>query len=167
VIGLRRSARFLRYFIMNELLKSAIIAGTFTLFVCIVFVVTYWAFRGFLPGSKVVEMPLPAPNDLDGKTATFKLFHVKWCPHSREAFDKVQELKSVVEQFTFGGKRVKIQDIDCELDKGECSLYKVDAYPTYKLETSVKMFEYLGPSDLQTYQTFLESALGKKQPINA
>lgn len=152
---------------MNELLKSGLIAGSFTLFVCIVFIVTYWAFRGFLPGSKVIEMPLPAPNELDGKTSTFKLFYVQWCPYSREAVDKFNSLKDVVSDYTYGGKRVKLELVDCEIHKDDCALYKVDAYPTYKLETSIKMFEYVGPADIETYQTFLVSALGAKQPINA
>lgn len=160
------NARFPRYFTMNELLKSGLIAAAFTLLVCVIFVITYWAFRGFLPGSKVVEMPLPAPNDLDGVTAKFKLFYVGWCPYSKEAFDVMEQLKGVVEQHTYGGKHVKIEFIDCETRKDDCSLYKVDAYPTYKLETSVKMYEYVGPSDLQTYRTFLSSALGKEEPIN-
>lgn len=151
---------------MNELLRSGLIAAAFTLFVCIIFVITYWAFRGFLPGSKVIEMALPAPNELDGKTAVFKLFHVTWCPHSKEAFDMFESFKSDVEQYTYGGKRVKLEFIDCDIQKSECSLYKIDAYPTYKLETSIKLFEYIGPADIQTYHTFLTSALGTKEPIN-
>ncbi len=150
---------------MNELLKSALIAGSFTLFVCVVFVVTYWAFRGFLPGSKVVEMPLPAPNDLDGVTAKFKLFFVKWCPYSREALDVMESFKGIVEQHTYGGKHVVLEFINCETNKSECSLFKIDAYPTYKLETSIKMFEYIGPSSIVAYDEFLVSALGKKEPI--
>lgn len=164
---MKRNVRFPRYCTMNELLKTALIAGSFTIFVSVVFVVTYWAFRGFLPGSRVVEMPLPAPNALDGKTATFKLFYVRWCPYSREALDKFDSFKDVVSDYTYGGKRVKLELIDCEVHKDDCALYKVDAYPTYKLETSVKMFEYIGPSDIETYQTFLAAALGKKEPINA
>ncbi len=151
---------------MNELLQSALIAAAFTLFLCVIFVVTYWAFRGFLPGSKVIELPLPAPNELDGKTATFKLFYVSWCPHSKEAFTLFESFKDIVSQFTYGGKRVKLEFINCETHKDDCSLYKVDAYPTYKLETSIKMFEYIGPADIETYQTFLTSALGTKEPIN-
>jgi hypothetical protein len=151
---------------MNELVKSGLIAGSFTLFVCILFIVVYWAFRGFLPGSKVVEMPLPAPNDLDGVTAKFKLFYVKWCPYSQEAYEKFESFKSVVEQSTYGSKHVKLEFVDCEAQKDECSLFKIDAYPTYKLETSIKMFEYVGPADIQTYETFLVAALGKKEPIN-
>lgn len=160
------NARFPRYFTMNELLQSGLIAGGFTLLMCVVFVMTYWAFRGFLPGSKVVEMPLPAPNELDGNTAKFKLFYVSWCPYSSEAFDKFESFKDVVSQFTYGGKHVKLELVDCERNKDDCSLYKIEAYPTYKLETSIKMFEYIGPSDIQTYHTFLTSALGTKEPIN-
>lgn len=150
---------------MNELLQSGLIAAAFTIFVCVVFVVTYWAFRGFLPGSKVVEMPLPAPNELDGVTAKFKLFHVTWCPYSKEAFEAMENFRGVAEQHTYGGKHVVLDFIDCDKKKSECSLFKIDAYPTYKLETSIKMFEYIGPPTLVAYDEFLVSALGKKEPI--
>ena len=164
---MNHNARFPKYFTMNELVSSGLIAASFTLLLCVIFVVVYWAFRGFLPGSKVIEMPLPAPNDLDGVTAKFKLFYVRWCPYSREALDKFEMFKDVVSQFTYGGKHVKLELIDCETHKDDCTLFKIEAYPTYKLETSVKMFEYIGPADIETYQTFLVAALGDKEPINS
>ncbi len=162
---MKRSARFPKYFTMNELLKSGLITALFTIVVLVVFVVAYWAFRGFLPGSKVVEQPLPTPNDIDGTTAHFKLYGVKWCPYSAEAKEKMQSFEGIVNQNTYGGKHVVIEFIDCESQKDECSLYKIVAYPTYKLVTSIKMFEYMGPPSTETYRTFLVSALGKEEPI--
>jgi len=150
---------------MNDLLKSALLAAGFTLGAFILFVLLYWAFRGFLPGSRVVEQPLVAPTDLDGKTAKFKLFHVKWCPYSKDAVDKMKEFEGLLSQYTYGGKRVVVEYIDCEVLKDDCALYKIDAYPTYKLETSIKMFEYVGPASTDAYTVFLESALGKEAPV--
>ncbi len=151
---------------MNELLKSGLIAAGFTLFLFLLFIISYWAFRGFLPGSRVVEQPLVAPNDLDGTTSKFKLYHVKWCPYSKEAVEALESFRGEVEQNTFGGKHVVIEFVDCEVHKDECNLYKIDSYPTYKLETSIKMYEYIGPSDIRAYREFLVSALGKEEPIN-
>jgi hypothetical protein len=149
---------------MNDLIKSGLLAAGWTVALFTVFVVVYWAFRGFLPGSRVVEQPLVAPNDLDTKTAKFKLFYVNWCPHSKEALEKITEFEGLLSQFRYGGKRVVIEKIDCETNKDECALYNVDAYPTYKLETNSKMYEYVGPASVQTYVAFLTSALGKETP---
>jgi hypothetical protein len=150
---------------MNDLLRSGLIAGGFTLFLVLLFIISYWAFRGFLPGSKVVEQPLPSPNDIDGSTAIFKLFYVDWCPYSKEAFDKMEEFKKIVDNYTYGGKHVKIEFMNCETHKDECALYKIEAYPTYKLETTVNMYEYIGPASIPTYRTFLTDALGAEESI--
>jgi hypothetical protein len=149
---------------MNELLYSGLVSAGFTLAILFAFVVLYWAFRGFLPGSRVVELPLVAPNGMDTNSATFKIFHVKWCPYSREAVEKVKQLQAFIDEngYKYGGKTIKIEYVDCESKKSECSTYSVEAYPTYKLETSAKMYEYLGPPDLSTYRTFFVSALGKE-----
>ena len=150
---------------MNDLLKSGLLAAGWTFLLFVVFVFVYWAFRGFLPGSRVVEQPLVAPNELDTKTAKFKFFYVNWCPYSKEALEKMKELEGLLSQNTYGGKHVVIEFIDCENRKDDCALYKVDAYPTYKLETNSKMFEYVGPANIQTYITFLKSELGKEVPV--
>jgi len=147
---------------MNELLRSGLTAAGITVGLVAVFLVAYWAFRGFLPGSRVIEQPLVAPSDLDGSTARFRFFYVNWCPYSREALEKIKDLESLLAQLSYGGKRVVVELIDCETQKDECALYKVDAYPTYKLETSVKMFEYVGPASIAAYRAFLVSALGKE-----
>lgn len=151
---------------MNELLKSALISGLLTLVLCILFVIFYWAFRGFLPGSRVVEQPLVTPSSLDGNTSIFKLFYVGWCPYSKDALNKMKDFEGILSQNTYGGKRVQAEFIDCDVHKDDCALYNIDAYPTYKLETSVKMFEYIGPASLEAYRVFLEKAIGKEEPTN-
>ena len=164
--GSNANVIFPNYSTMNDLLSSAAVAGGFTLGVFLLFVVVYWAFRGFLPGSRVVEQELVAPTTLNGTSAKFKLFFVGWCPYSKDAFEKMKEFEGLVSQYTYGGKRVQLEFVDCDVHKDDCALYKVDAYPTYKLETSVKMFEYIGPASTETYRQFLVSALGKEEPAN-
>ena len=151
---------------MTELLRSGIMAGGFTLLLCGIFVVVYWMWRGFPPGSRLIELDLPKPNALDGTTAQFKLFYVKWCPYSSDAKEKMKELQNIVKGYTYGGKRVQIEFTDCEVHKDDCHAYNVEAYPTYKLETSLKMYEYLGPASTRAYRTFLADALGKEVAAN-
>lgn len=150
---------------MNEILQTGLTAAGFTLLLLLIFVVSYWALRGFMPGSRLVEMPLVSPNDLDDNTVRFKLFHVTWCPYSREAVTSFKSFKGFIEEkgYTYGNKSVEIELIDCEDKKNECSLYSVDAYPTYKLETNNKMIEYKGPPNITAYREFLVKAVGKER----
>jgi len=146
---------------MSEFLS----AGLITVVLFVIFIVAYWALRGFLPGSRLVELPLVSPNDLDDNTVRFKLFHVSWCPYSKEALSALTSFKGYIEEkrFTYGKKHIEIEFIDCEDKKNECSLYSVDAYPTYKLETNSKMIEYKGPPNSTAYREFLVQAVGKER----
>lgn len=127
-----------------------------------VFVALYWAVRGFFPGSRLYEQELPGPNDLDAKTVKFHMFYTNWCPHCKNAKPKWASLEQLMknQQYTYGGKSVQLNKVNCETDPGQCSRYGADAYPTFKLETNSKLYEYVGPADVQTWRTFLKTALG-------
>ena len=55
-----------------------------------------------------------------------------------------------------------MEEINAEANKSKSALYKIKAYPTFKLETTQKVFEMKGPITPSTLNTFLETALGKK-----
>jgi thiol-disulfide isomerase/thioredoxin len=132
-----------------------------------VFVGLYWGVRGFLPGSRVYEQDLPGPNDLDKNNAVFRMFYVNWCPHCRDAKPKWDSLGQLFKNqvYTYGGKTVTLEKVNCELEKGKCARYKVNAYPTFKVETDQKVYEYVGPADPTVWRTFLGSALGREQIV--
>ena len=50
-----------------------------------------------------------------------------------------------------------------ESDKGKSALYKIKAYPTFKLETSEKVYEMKGPPSTASFRAFLISALGEEK----
>lgn len=130
-----------------------------------VFVGLFWAVKGFMPGSRLYEQDLPSPNDLDSQTAVFRMFYVNWCPHCKDAKPVWKRMEQLLEnqKVTFGGKTIRMEQVNCELDKGTCSKYRADAYPTFKLETNKKVYEYVGAPDLKLWTTFFTSALGKKE----
>ena len=138
-------------------------AGWFTLLAILIFLSFFWAFRGFPPGSRIVVGELPTENDLLANQATFMFFYTDWCPYSQEALPKAKSLAEVVKGFTYGGKSVTVSLINCENDSDNCRKYGVTAYPTYKLITSSKVYEYSGPARVSTYDEFIVTALGAKQ----
>jgi hypothetical protein len=145
---------------LNEYLTTGLQAGGITLAFIIVFVGFYWAFRGFPPASRLVISDPPVENDLRPDQATFMFFFVKWCPYSQDAMPKVESLRQIVSEFTYGGKDVVVKMINCDADKRECQKYKVDSYPDFKLLTAKKVYEYVGPDSVGVMREFLVSALG-------
>lgn len=152
----------------RETMNTAMMTGVVALVVLGAIVIVFWGVRGFLPGSRLMEQPLPAPNDLDANKAVFKMFFTNWCPHCRNAKPKWASFETLLKNnsFTYGGKTITLEKINCEVDKGQCARYRADAYPTYKLITDKKMYEYIGPPDVTAWRTFLKSALGTETPAS-
>ena len=146
-------------------LSKVLTAGWFTLVALVIFLTFFWAFRGFPPASRIVVGELPTENDLLANQATFMFFYTEWCPYSQEALPKVNSLAEVVKGFTYGGKNVKVSLVNCENDSDTCRKYGVTAYPTYKLITSSKAYEYSGPARVATYEEFIVTALGAKEAL--
>jgi thiol-disulfide isomerase/thioredoxin len=155
-----------RWTLPDGKMSKILTAGWFTLVAIVIFVGFFWAFRGFPPGSRLVVAELPTENDLLANEATFMFFYTEWCPYSQDALPKVKSLSETVQGSTYGGKTVTVKLINCENEKSTCRTYGVSAYPTYKLITASKAYEYSGPPRTSTYEQFLVSALGSKTKSN-
>jgi hypothetical protein len=67
--------------------------------------------------------------------------------------------------YTYGGKTVFMEEINADSDKGKTALYKVTAYPTFKLETTEKLYEMQGRPSSAAFRAFLISALGEEKVV--
>lgn len=147
-----------------EFLLSSLIAAGVTVVALCIFVGIYWIFRGFPPASRMVVeevQEIGIPND----KATLLFFYTKWCPYSKEAMPAIHSLETIIKERTYGGKTVTVEHINCESDT-KCSEHKVDSYPSYKLKTSSKTFEYLGPPKTTVLREFLVDALGPELEVS-
>jgi len=144
---------------MNNL-QTGLTAAGFTFVFLILFVGVYWFFRGFPPASRMVIQDTPVTVSVEPDKAHLLFFYTKWCPYSQEAEPNVRSLDTFIQDYTYGGKVVDVKYINCDSDKKTCGKYKVDSYPTYKLETTSKTYEYLGPPKVEVLREFLTSALG-------
>lgn len=143
-----------------ELLISLVIVG--------VFIGVYYAVTGIPPGARIIQQTPPlASNGVDDNQAKFLFFYTTWCPHCKKAQQPVASLKEVIKNrhLTYGGKEIVFEDVNAEADKGKAALYKVNAYPTFKLETSDKVYEMIGPPSVSSFQAFFTSALGQEKSI--
>lgn len=139
---------------------KALHAALITAVVLFAFATFFWAFRGFLPASRLVELP-PETGGVSN-VADFNFYYVSWCPFSQDAIPPVQSLNTLVEGNLYGRRKVKVNLINCEMDTAKCRMAGVDAYPTYILSASDKSRHYSGPPKTATFEQFLIDALGPK-----
>lgn len=148
-----------------DYLWKALHASLITVTVLLVALVLFWGFRGFLPGSAIVEAPPPTRAGTPGAPydADFNFYYVNWCPFSIDALPAVRSLNTLVHGAKYGLATVKVNLIDCETEREKCRVANVDGYPSYSLVAPHKTFNYAGPPKVATYEHFLVSALGPKK----
>jgi hypothetical protein len=125
----------------------------------------YWVIRGFPPGVATYQMPPVTPNGIDTGQAKFMFFYTPWCPHCKTAQPVWASLKETLKNTpsTFGGHSIIFEEINCDSDKGKSALYKIEGYPTFKLETDSKLYDFKGRPSVAGLETFLTQILGQKK----
>jgi thiol-disulfide isomerase/thioredoxin len=147
---------------MSEILFSLFVVISF---ISVVVFIYKWR-TGIYPASKLIVTPPPITvSGLEPQQAKFMFFFTSWCPHCKTADipwkSFQQQLKNTPS--TYGGYTILFEDINAEANKGKASLYRIDAYPTFKVETSKKVVEMKGVPDVLTFDAFLTAALGPKK----
>ena len=96
---------------------------------------------------------------------SFVMYYAPWCPHCKNAHTPWSSFKQMLKNrnYTYGGKRIVFEDINAESDKGKAALYKITAYPTFKVETNNKIYEMVGAPSVKTFTAFLTKALGPEK----
>jgi thiol-disulfide isomerase/thioredoxin len=142
---------------IRELIISAIVVSA-----CIV---AYYLWTGTPPGARLVEQQPPVASGLEDHQANLMFFYATWCPHCKTAQQSWHSLQQVItnSRYTYGGKTVSFEEINAETDKGKAALYNIQGYPTFKIQTSTKMYEMLGKPTVSNFREFLKKALGDEK----
>jgi len=126
-------------------------------------ILLYYAIYHVPPGAKMIVKPPPiTTSNLEPNQARFMFFYTPWCPWCKKAQPVWASFKEMLKnsKYTYGGKDVMFEEINAESDKGKAALYQITAYPTFKLETSEKVYEMVGKPSTASFRAFLISALG-------
>lgn len=124
----------------------------------VLFIVGYKYFRGFYPGSTMVEYePIADPD-----TPRLLFFYTTWCPHSRKALGEWRSLKQALSGKRLGGKQIQFVPLDGDSETGAVARYSVDAYPTIVLETTTTTVHYDGPVKAGQLRDWLITQLGEE-----
>jgi thiol-disulfide isomerase/thioredoxin len=93
---------------------------------------------------------------------TFYFFYTTWCGWSKKARPQWNELKRMFEnrKVTYGGKRVKLVEIDAETNADMTNRFHVKGYPSFRLQAPDQVFEYNGPPSVDKFRDFLTRTLG-------
>lgn len=95
--------------------------------------------------------------------AKFYFFYTDWCGWSKKAMPEWEKVESSLQQAsTFGTTVVKPVRVNAEKDPKTAELYDVEGYPTIKLETSSRLYEYSGPRTAEALLNFLRETLGQE-----
>ena len=150
---------------MSEILLSLLVVLCFVTAVVFIY---KWS-TGIYPASKLIITPPPTTQSgLEPQQANFMFFFTTWCPHCVDAHKPWNSFKQQLKNHpaTYGGYTVMLEDINAEANRGKSSLYKIEAYPTFKVETTKRVVEMKGVPDVLTFDAFLVSALGPKKFIS-
>lgn len=133
--------------------------------VVLVAIFGYYTITGTPPGAKLIEQTPPVDIGLDEGNSKFMFFYATWCPHCKTAKDPWHSLEQLVKNqgLTYGGKTVSFEEVNAEVDKGKSALYNISAYPTFKLQTSSKLYEMVGAPTVTNFREFLKKALGSEK----
>ena len=136
-----------------------------SIFIVVLCIGGYYWWTGTPPGARLIEQEPPADNGLDDNQANFMFFYATWCPHCKHAQQPWRSLKQFIKNagYKYGGKTVSFEEVNAETDKGKTALYGINAYPTFKLQTSNKLFEMVGRPTVQNFREFLKKALGDEK----
>ena len=137
-----------------------------SLIVVLGFIGIYYLWTGTPPGSRIIEQEPPTASGLDDNQANFMFFYATWGPHCKTAKQPWHSMQQLVKnsRYTYGGKTVTFEEINAETDKGKSALYNIQGYPTFKVQTSQKLYEMVGAPTTSNFREFLKKALGDEKP---
>lgn len=152
-------------------MSSVITALIVSTLVVLLSILGYYAYTGVWPGAKIIQQrPIPQDRptkdtEIEPGVVKFMFFFASWCPHCKDAEPEVKSLKQLVQtkNYTYGGHRVVFEEINAYADKGKAALYKIKAYPTFKVETAEQLYEMTGKPTVSNFRAFLISALGPEK----
>ena len=150
-----------------DLLSSLGIPFVVALIVVGGFIGIYYAVTGIMPGARTIESTPPVENSMDESQAKFMFFYTPWCPWCKKAQQPWASFRELLKNshYTYGGKTVNLEEINCDSDKGKSALYKINSYPTFKVETNMKAFEMSGKPTVENFRSFLKQVLGAEKAV--
>ena len=119
--------------------------------------------KEFINKKSDMQIPgFPGGDDTDletGELAELLFFCVKWCPHCKKAEPEWKKLVKKFEGKKINKSTIFFKKIDCEDSEALADQYKIEGYPTIKLEKGDQIIEYNAKPNAETLEEFLREQL--------
>ena len=150
-----------------DVLSSVGIPFAVSLTVVLAFIAIYYFATGIIPGARSIVTSPPIEGAVDENSAKFMFFYTPWCPWCKKAQQPWASMKELLKnsRYTYGGKNVSLEEINCDGDKGKAALYKIVGYPTFKVETDKTVTEFSGQPTVTNFRNFLKEVLGAEKAV--
>lgn len=99
-----------------------------------------------------------AAADGSSDQAIVYLFKVDWCPHCKTAKPIFEQVKNDYDGKSMNGRTVHFVIVDCEKEPDTADKYKVEGYPTIKMVSGGKVYEYDAKPDYDHIVQFIETS---------
>ena len=86
------------------------------------------------------------------------LFYVSWCPHSKDALNKWNEMKNKIKDAN-KNYNIDFSEIDCEKYSEKANNFNIIEYPTIYLVNGVTKFEYDANLSEDTLNIFINTVM--------
>lgn len=127
-------------------------------------IITYYVIKGIPPGAATYIEEPSIDNSYNPDEAKFIFFYTDWCAWSQKAQTSWSSFRQTLKNNPrkFGGKTIAFEEVNCDLDSNKAARYKINAYPTFKVETKGKLFTMQGEPNVENFRKFLIMTLGKE-----
>ena len=105
----------------------------------------------------------PAVIEAFSDKAELMFFYTDWCPHCKTAKPVWESLKTSYETEKISGKTIVFTEVNCTEDKPEVEAlmdkFKVEGYPTFKLVSDGKVYDFDAKPTEESLVSFMKKFL--------
>lgn len=91
------------------------------------------------------------------KRGIIYIFYAKWCPHSKNTLNKLEEIKKIY--LNNNNYELSFNEIDAEENTDMADSYNIDSYPTIVLKYKNKKYIYDANLNDSTFNSFIETIM--------
>lgn len=91
------------------------------------------------------------------KKGVVYIFYAKWCPHSKDALNKLESIKKTY--MNHNNYDLTFNEIDAEEKTDMADSYNIDSYPTIVLNYKNKKYIYDANLNASTFKSFIETIM--------
>ena len=125
----------------------------------------YKILTGIWPGGRLIIEDSPiSVSGLDNGEAKLMFFYTDWCPFCTQSKEPWNSFKQLMNNNPkkYGGTTILFEQVNCESQQSKCALYNIKEYPTFKLQTTDKVYKMAGKPTVESFRAFLKAALGNE-----